>query len=285
MRYPDGYIPGFFNKNSLTLHYGTWGKGANTLICFHGFGRRHEDFIRFTRPFGKVFRIVAVDIFFHGLSEVGNRKPDKTPLLAEDWAGFIQSFIDHLGSDKVWLMGYSLGGRLALKTAELLPHRVGGLYLFAPDGLVVNRWYTMLSNNMLGRSLFRFVIRYNFWLHALRSLLTASGLVSQRTAEFSMAQMRTPAMQWQVYHSWTFLRKIEPDFKVFAERLGPNAVTINLFFGAYDKIIPEKNARKLAAEYPSTRIHSLRSGHILLTAAIGELLWRDGLLQLPPKGE
>lgn len=283
MRLPDSYQPGIFHKDSLRMHYARWGQGRHLLIAFHGFGRTHGDFLRFTRPMLGVFTVVGVDIFFHGESGIEERSPDGEPLDEEEWASFFEAFMSHLGAtQRVYLMGYSLGGRLALKTAELLPHRIAGLYLFAPDGLVLNRWYALLSHNALGRTLFRFVIRHNFWLHALRRFFLATGIVSRRTAEFSMAQMRTPAMQWQVYHSWSFLRKLEPRFAVFAERLSPNGIHIDLFFGLYDKIIPRRNARRLERAYPQVQVHILRGGHTLLTAALGEWVWREGLMKLPP---
>jgi pimeloyl-ACP methyl ester carboxylesterase len=282
MRLPPGYEPGIFHKDSLRLHYARWGSGPHLLIAFHGFGRTHTDFLRFTRPMLQVFTVVGVDIFFHGQSGIENRRADAEPLSTQEYQAFFEDLLRHLQApEQVYLMGYSLGGRLALKTAELLPHRVGGLYLFAPDGLTRNRWYVLLSHYAPGRALFRMVIRHNFWLHALSRFFIATGIISKRTAEFSMEQMRTPEMQWQVYHSWCFLRKLEPDFSTFAERLAPNETHIDLFFGAYDKIIPRRNARRLERAYPYLRVKTLRAGHTLLTAAMGEWVWREGLMKLP----
>jgi pimeloyl-ACP methyl ester carboxylesterase len=275
------YRSGFFNKDSLHLHYATWGEGSHTLIAFHGFGRNHEDFIAFTRPLGKIFRIVAVDIFFHGQSHIGSRSADGKPITPNEWADLMQEFIAHIGAEKVWLMGYSMGGRLALKTAELLPDRVGGLYLFAPDGLVVSRWYALLTHNMTGRAIFRLAIQHNGLLHTLKRVFLTLGLVTHRTAAFAMSQLRTREMQWRVYYSWTFLRKLEPRFSTFSKRLGPYGVTIDLYFGLYDKIIRRSDARRLERAYPGVQVHHLRAGHTLLTAANGELLRREGLLRLP----
>ncbi len=272
---------GIFNKDSLHLHYTCWGEGPHTLIAFHGFGRTYLDFISFTRPFGKVFRIVAVDIFFHGKSHIGDRSADNYPLQTKEWEELMRAFIAHIGAQKVWLMGYSMGGRLALKTAELLPEQIGGLYLFAPDGLTVNRWYALLTKYMAGRAVFRMAIRHNGLLHTLKRIFLSIGLVSRRTAAFAMAQLRTREMQWKVYHSWTFLRKLEPRFSIFSERLRPYGVTIDICFGVYDKVISGDDARRLEQKYADVRVHLLRSGHDLLTEANGELLWRKKLLRLP----
>lgn len=272
---------GFFNSGGLHMQYGKWGNGPHVLIAFHGFGRSHLDFIRFTRPFLSHFTVYGVDIFFHGESNIGQRSPDKTPLTKASFASFMEDFINQIGAQKVWLMGFSLGGRLALTAAELLPSRIGGLYLFAPDGLVVNRWYALLSHSEIGRKLFRFFMRHNtFFLHFLNAL-SATRILSRRTKVFVLTQVKTPEMQQRVYNVWSFLRKLEPDYKVLGGALEDFTISVDVFFGHYDNIIPPKNAHKLKKYYPPTRLHTLRAGHIMLTASNGEIIFRDRLMQLP----
>lgn len=271
----------FFNTGELRVHYATWGKGKHCLIAFHGFGRTHGDFIRFTRPLKDVFTVYAMDIFFHGESHISGREPDSAPLSVNEFQAFVLAFMDHIGCDKAWLMGYSLGGRLAMKIAELLPKRVAGLYLFAPDGLVVNRWYALLSHYAAGRVVFRFFKKHNAVFFNMLSALEKSGVLSSRFIAFVRGQVATTEMQEQVYNTWTFLRNIEPDLKKLAREARQYHIPIDLFFGSYDTIIPVKNARKLKRHFPELNLHVLRSGHMLLTGANGELIWRDGLMRLP----
>lgn len=270
-----------FTSGEFSLAYGEWGSGPHHLLAFHGFGRTHADFIRFTRPFNSAFTIKAFDIFFHGESHIGDRSPDQAPLKKDELRRLMEDFFVKNEIQKAYLMGYSLGGRICMSLAEVLPHRVAGMYLFAPDGLVVNRWYALLSNYTVGRWMFRFFRSHNSFFYSLLSALNRSKIISNRVRDFVASQIETEEMQEKVYNVWTFLRKIEPDFKALGEGLKRENTSVDLFFGVYDKIIPVANASKFKKAYPPLRIHTLRSGHVLLTAANGEWIAKEGLLQLP----
>ncbi len=270
-----------FHNDDLHLHYAHWGEGPHTLVALHGFGRSHADFIRFTRPLEEVFTVYAVDIFFHGKSRTTRAQPDQNPLEVDEFARFFSDFFDHIGAQKVWLMGYSLGGRLSMVLAQELPGRVGGLYLLAPDGLVVNRWYALFSHYSTGRSMFRFFKDRPAWFFRSLWALRKSQVVSERTSEFVLSQISTPEDQERVYQVWCFLRKLEPDHALLGERLSANGITLDLFFGLYDRIIRPAQAKKLLRAFPAGKVHSFRSGHFLLTAANGILGLQEGMFQLP----
>lgn len=274
----------FFHNRDLRMRYARWGSGSNVLIALHGFGRNYKDFIRFTRPLEGIFTVYAVDIFFHGESSTSRPEPDKNPLNVEEFSAFFAAFFDHIGAGRVWLMGYSLGGRLAMVLAQNMPERIGGLYLLAPDGLVVNRWYGMLSHYAAGRSLFRFLKQRPKGFFRSLKVLRKTGVVSDRTADFVRSQIESPADQERVYMVWCFLRKLEPDHKQLGECLSGNGITLDLFFGLYDNIIRVGQAKKLRKHFPKARVHQLRSGHFLLTAANGVLAKEEGMFQLPGRG-
>lgn len=180
-------------------------------------------------------------------------------------------------------MGYSLGGRLALCIAEVLPQHIDALYLFAPDGLIVNRWYALLSHYSLGRVAFRQFIKFNAPFYLILNGLHRIKAISTKLRDFVISQIKTKERQRQVYSVWTFLRKIEPDFVTLSYGMKTYGVTADLFFGLYDKIIPKKNVRKFKKLNPAIKVHTLRSGHIIMTGANAALIERKELMQLPQK--
>lgn len=274
-----------FTHGELNLRYAIWGEGRIPLLAFHGFGRSHSDFIRFTRPFGHIFTVYAFDIFFHGKSHIGKRSADGNPLSKNELKELIEAFLIEINREKICLMGYSLGGRICMTIAEVLPHRIEAMYLFAPDGLILNRWYALLSHYALGRSLFRYFKKHNAFFYRILNGLHSAKIISTRVKQFVTSQIATRELQEKVYQVWTFLRKIEPDFKKLGPSLRENETSVDLFFGLYDKIIPEKNAKRFKKVFPDLRIYTLRSGHILLTGANGELIARERMIQLPEKGK
>lgn len=273
--------PEFFNNGELYVEYAKWGHGPHVLIAFHGFGRNYSDFIPFTQALESDFTIYGVDLFFHGNSNIGDRAPDKDPLTPEELKTFFSRFLAHINTDACWLMGYSLGGRIALKIAELMPVNVSGLYLFAPDGLKVDFWYAFSSFTTAGRAAFRFMISHNAVFFKLLDAFNAIGIVSDKRKTFVLSQIKSTEAQWQIYHTWTFLRLIAPNFGKLGPELKQKKITVDLFLGKYDKIIPPKTVRRFQDNFPELRWHIVDSGHAMLRPGLMEHLLEGGLLRIP----
>ena len=275
--------PQLFHSGGITMQYAVWGSGKTPLLAFHGFSRSQRDYASFTTNLRDEFTIYAFDLFFHENTTIGDRKPDKKPLQPEELKTFFENFLKHIHADKAWLMGYSLGGRIALKLAEIMPERIGGLYLFAPDGLVVNSWYAILSFTAPGRALFRFFIKHNSFFLSMLNFIFRAGLIGEKRKIFVLAHIKSPEMQWQIYNVWTFLRKIDPKMKNLGGALTGNGITVDLFMGKHDRVIPVKNVKRLKKFFPELKVHIIDSGHIMLTPQVAKTIKEKRLLQLPEK--
>ncbi len=85
---------------------------AQKIIGLHGFGGRFSDF-------DQVQKFIAIE--GPNLFERGSL--DST----HDFKSWTKNFIEHYGEGRPWLLGYSLGGRLALHVAALYPQKIGGV--------------------------------------------------------------------------------------------------------------------------------------------------------------
>jgi pimeloyl-ACP methyl ester carboxylesterase len=109
----------YADVNGLHLYYGTHGEGS-PLVLLHGGLMSNE-------TFGPVIpalvaaghRVIAPDLQGHGRTADIDR-PIDVRLMADDIAALIR----HLGLDRVDLVGYSLGGGVALHTAARFPELV-----------------------------------------------------------------------------------------------------------------------------------------------------------------
>ena len=90
-------------------------------------------------------------------------------------------------------------------------------------------------------------------------------------------------MQWQIYNVWTFLRKIDPKMKNLGGALTGNGITVDLFMGKHDRVIPVKNVKRLKKFFPELKVHIIDSGHIMLTPQVAKTIKEKRLLQLPEK--
>lgn len=260
------------------MAYRQWGSGTTMVVCLHGFGEDYSHFKIFSAVFGEQYTWVAIDIFYHGKSDIGSRKPDKSPWTIQEFEDFMRAFHKSLQVEKIVLLAYSLGGRLALKMLELMPDLIERAVLLAPDGLIRNPWYTLLTQSAPGRYLFRWFINHNLVYSSLLEVLKKSHLLSEKLYQFTKSQIATSQQQWAIYHTWTFLRHIHIQNKLLAKNLAHFRIPITLVMGEFDQVIPPKAARKLTEIYPATKFMLLPLGHRLLKTAVAEELKSKGVL-------
>jgi pimeloyl-ACP methyl ester carboxylesterase len=107
--------------NGLNLYFETHGAGR-PLVLLHGGLGSGEMFGPVLPALAEHHQVVAPDLQGHGRTADIDRPLDLR-LMADD----VAALIDHLGLDRPDLVGYSLGGGVALQTAAKYPSKVGRL--------------------------------------------------------------------------------------------------------------------------------------------------------------
>jgi pimeloyl-ACP methyl ester carboxylesterase len=107
--------------NGINLYYETHGTGR-PLILLHGGLGSGEMFGPILPTLSEQHQVIAVDLQGHGRT-ADIARPIDIRVMADD----IAALIDHLGLDQPDLVGYSLGGGVALQTAVNYPAKVGRL--------------------------------------------------------------------------------------------------------------------------------------------------------------
>jgi 2-succinyl-6-hydroxy-2,4-cyclohexadiene-1-carboxylate synthase len=111
--------------NGVTYHAETAGRGE-PLILLHGFTGSAASWEPFIPDWSRRYRIVAVDIIGHGSSDA---PPDVSRYSMEHAVDDLAALMDALDMDAAAVLGYSMGGRLALSLAALKPEKVRALIL------------------------------------------------------------------------------------------------------------------------------------------------------------
>ena len=109
-----GYAP----VNGLELYYEISGEGAPLVLLHGGFGAT-EMFGGLLPTLTAEHQVIAVDLQGHGRTADIDR-----PWRIESMADDIAALIAHLGLGKAAIMGYSLGGAVALQTAIRHPELI-----------------------------------------------------------------------------------------------------------------------------------------------------------------
>src|SRR6478752_5989745 len=108
----------YADVNGLQLYYEEHGSGE-PLVLLHGGFHAGELFGAILPQLAAGRRVIAIDLQGHGHTADIDR-----PLRPEHMAGDVAGLIEHLGLEQADVMGYSLGGSVALRTAIQYPERV-----------------------------------------------------------------------------------------------------------------------------------------------------------------
>jgi pimeloyl-ACP methyl ester carboxylesterase len=122
----------YADVNGLSLYYEEHGSGE-PLVLLHGGLGAAELWAPVLPALAAGRRVIAVDLQGHGRTADVDR-----PFRPETMADDVAALIEHLGLERTDVMGYSLGGLVALRTAIQHPERVRRLVLvsvaFRRDG-------------------------------------------------------------------------------------------------------------------------------------------------------
>ncbi len=115
----------FVTVNGVTYHVEMQGQGT-PLVLLHGFAGSTENWHELMSALADDYRLIAIDILGHGQTDVPS---DVECYRIETIAGDIAAILTEIGETHVNLLGYSMGGRLALYFAVHYPEFVERLIL------------------------------------------------------------------------------------------------------------------------------------------------------------
>ncbi len=103
------------------LHYKIFGKGKHTLIILHGLFGSGDNWTTLAKKFAEDFQVIVVDLRNHGHS------PHISGMSYTDMAFDVVSLMGHLNVDSAYVIGHSMGGKVAMNMAIQFPSRVSKL--------------------------------------------------------------------------------------------------------------------------------------------------------------
>ena len=107
----------------------------NSFFLLHGFTGSSSDWLNVFALFDVTFNIYAIDSVGHGKSESPQDISFYSP---ESQSNQIKSIIEKFKGEKNVLLGYSMGGRLALTFALAYPEMIDGLILESSSAGIQN---------------------------------------------------------------------------------------------------------------------------------------------------
>ncbi|OIQ91924.1 esterase YbfF [mine drainage metagenome] len=101
----------------MQLHHQTLGQGQ-PLILLHGLFGSADNWGSVAKHFSKNYQVISVDLRNHG------RSPHNESQSYTDMADDLLELCDALSLDRIYLLGHSLGGKVAMQFATRFPNRM-----------------------------------------------------------------------------------------------------------------------------------------------------------------
>jgi pimeloyl-ACP methyl ester carboxylesterase len=257
----------FITLGALKCEYLTYGNGPTALLAFHGFGRHASDYEVFEKTFGQKYTIYAFNLFHHGKSQYPSERIEQNTFTKHEFTQIFTQFFELKKIDKAAIMGYSLGGKIALMFTEIFPEKVESLWLFAPDGIKMNFWYYLASNTLLGRSVYKYFLENPGLFFSMVNGMHKTKLINDKIKKFAINNMDEKEKRELVYKVWLTFKDTNPNMKQSIRNINKLKIPVFQFFGKNDKVIKPK-----LGEWFSSKInqpenyHILQAGHVLLTS-------------------
>lgn len=233
---------GFVCWKNFNAHFVQIGNGAIPMLAFPGFHRKCTDFDAFKSSLGKQFTIYAFDLFYHGESE---QIDANSPFDENELKTMVELFCKTRSINRFALMGYSLGGKIALSVLNLFPKQISAMYLFAPYGLKPERTVARIEHWPIAVALFHYFIKHPGPFFTAIRMLHGIGIINTRKYEFLQHQMESEQRRRLLFNTWQCYRLIKPDIALANSHFNTFGINLKLFYGSLDPVEPPEHAHFL----------------------------------------
>jgi pimeloyl-ACP methyl ester carboxylesterase len=219
--------------------------------------------------------MIAIDFPFHGKT-TWNEGLSFTPDHLHEIIQLIRSE-SQIKSESIYLLGFSMGGRVALSLLQCIPDKIKKLVLIAPDGLKINFWYRLATQNKEGNKLFLHIIQKPGFIFNILKVANGLNLVNASIYKFISFHIHDKQVRDDLYKRWTTMRGFRPDIQKIKSIIEENKIPVRMLYGDHDRIIKFERAEKLIKGIEAyCELKVIPAGHQLLnhqnTDTIIELL-------------
>ena len=248
------------NYKSSIISFYRFGSGPKPVVCFHGYGEEATIFEFLDEYAGNQYSFYSIDLPFHG----NTTWKEGFNFIETDLRQIVEQ-ITEAGNSPITLMGFSLGGRMALSLFQLIPDNIEKIILLAPDGLKVNFWYWLATQTKVGNRFFGFTMKKPAWFFGFLKVLSKLKLVNASIFKFVNYYIGDREVRRLLYARWTTLRKIRPDIKKLKSLIKENKTPVRLIYGKHDRIILPSVGEKFRKEIEDyCTLSIIHSGHQVL---------------------
>lgn len=235
----------FISYEDLKLEYLDFGKGNETVICFHGHGKSAEDFIFLEE---KGLRVISFNLFLHGNSTFSKERFSSRLITSRDVEKLLEKFLQHEKIDQFHIVAYSQGGRFVLSILPFIFKRVLSLHLLAVDGLNDKNFYSWSQRRWWARKLFKRWTKKPHELINIAMFLAKMKLIQPKIVDFLKYYAEDQDKLTLAFQTWASFRALRPDTEILRNTLTDKSKRFKLIMGKHDQIITVASGKKFLSE-------------------------------------
>lgn len=257
----------FFEQEGGRIHALQFGEGPELLIAIHGFSDRARMFAVLEEALAPCYKVVAIDLPFHGQTEW-----ERDTFYKEDLIALIRQILAAHGKERFSIMAFSFGARL---TQAMLPefiHQLDKLYLLSPDGVKTQGMTMATRTPMWMRTTLHRILRRPGWFLGLVNAGRKVRLVPKLIHHFLTNNINRPERYRRTFGCWMALDSFYLGRREIKKILSESGLPTEVYIGARDPMLGQAALRKVFGDLPNVHLHVLDEGHRL----VGEKL-RDEL--------
>lgn len=258
-----------FNYKNVEIEYTTLGNGSILVLGFHGFGLDAHAFDVFEPAFKDQFTVYSFSLLYHGNTITPDNFPKDFILKPNELRDFVIAFTESMNIEQFGVLGYSIGGKIALKTIEVIPERINLALLIAPDGLKRNFWYHFATHNAIGKLFFRFFIWFPQPIIMLIGMLSSIRVLPKNMKKFLLSNFQEKENRIKVLNVWRTFSGADPNMDIVLENIEKFNISTHILMGTYDPVLKSSSLQKVIAnKKDKISWYNVQGGHNLLKPSL-----------------
>lgn len=252
--------------NNLVFEYKVFGSGDKYILAFHGLGREADDYKIFEKNLGEKYTIISVNLYHHGNSEYPEERMFKDQITKKELQLHIEKLLEEFNIESFTLMGYSLGGRVALTCVQLFSKRINRIILIAPDGLKINYYNEWVTKTKSGKNFVKGVVKHPDKFFDLIDKLNRYKLIRNSYKRNIKFHFETHEKRILMRNVISTFRNITPNLSKVTRYINSNKIDVVMIFGKHDFIIPISLGKKFLKDIKTNKkLHVIDASHNILT--------------------
>ncbi|HYH17078.1 MAG TPA: acetoin dehydrogenase dihydrolipoyllysine-residue acetyltransferase subunit [Azospirillum sp.] len=240
-----------------TIRYARRGEGGPTVVLVHGFGGDLDNWLFTIDALAEGATVYALDLPGHGQSTKTPADPSLPGL-----SKAVLAFMDAVGVGAAHVVGHSMGGAVAMRTALDAPERVASLSLICSAGLgrEINQGYIDGFINATARRDLKPV---------LETLFADAGLVSRQMIDDLLKYKRLDGVDGALRAIASSMFEGGAQTAILGGAVGAANVPTLVVWGEQDRVIPAAHA---TAPGSTARVEVIpNAGHMVQMEAAGRV--------------